>query len=84
MSQTALIIRDCWLFNHSLAGTLECICPAGKQSSVARLELDQDSGTVAGFSKGSLQQEEKCTGWKAYERQGQAKSSLEILLYASS
>lgn len=62
--------------------------PEGKQSSVARLEQDPDSGTVSGLSKSSLQQEEKCTDWKAYERQGQEKSSLEmldlILLYASS
>lgn len=62
--------------------------PEGKQSSMPRTEQDQDSGTVSGFSKGSLHQAEKCTGWKAYERQGQAKSSLEmldlILLYSSS
>lgn len=62
--------------------------PKGKQSSVASPEQDQDSGTVSGFSKGSLQQAEKSTDWKAFERQGQAKSSLEmldlILLYASS
>lgn len=41
--------------------------PESKQSSVARLELDQGWGTVSGCSKGSLEQEVKCTAWKAYE-----------------